>query len=863
MTSVSNQLSRSFAQMSSVCFTSEMLARALDERDADRFYVILQKIKPAKALLNSLLATSVAKGRSHDTMTYWLLEFGAESKSLVPQGYSLLQAALQSQSDEIVVHAVQQGAFLDQLTEGQWQRVISAIVRLRGVNGLTAIPFPPHILTWGLNNTIIENQPGVTEQLLERGAQVERDLFERALQKGYHNVAIELFNWGISTANLSFALWLELINLLVESNHTNPKNHPLQAEALNRCLKTYCDAQNQPAIENVVKLGANPNCHFTTFLEQKEAGFDNAYTLYKLGATYQTVPRDIWLHFVSLAVHKKHVEELKKEPRQFDKRSLTNVYQQKQVGSVAKVALVTLGAQEPNLALFIEKILLERNGIAVRRLRYLLPMMSERSQQHYLDLYLTTADLIPDDSFKSHTFPETLLQKKLFYYVKTNVAPAVKKLITLGVALDTKDESGKTALQQAISLNHSVIAKLLVNAGADCSHSLHVQTPLALEIEKMYREAFPLVHQIGKDQLLSQQLPLPQRRQLAMTISQLATKKQTLYLKKTREAKSYSLLYRKTGVGKASKRNLYLLLKRKGCLKASGTYKKATEALQIPFTAPKTVAPATSMVQTLSVKTLSKTKLPAIRYEREMQQRVNQLPGIWKVEDSFEYQDSHDHVRACAFSKRAEEFNKIVDKLTFLQKLKVTAQLIIGLQNIHSLNMLHGDLKSNNCVVRMLPNLEVIAGWIDFGFSYLADIGKTNDIIADGFYGCVEATPPELFGHKQFAGDHFKVEVYALGYMLYETIFSFKAPWKQPLRNFQRLIEIKPVTQIEHYILKRCLIDHIEQPLAQQNSQAGTPEESLKMIFLKMMRITPENRLSLQQALDEVNLLINHEKSLL
>lgn len=346
-----------------------------------------------------------------------------------------------------------------------------------------------------------------------------------------------------------------------------------------------------------------------------------------------------------------------------------------------------------------------------------------------------------------------------------------------------------------------------------------------------------------------------------MTISQLATKKQTLYLKKTRETKSYSLLYRKTGLGKSSKRNLYLLLKRKGSLNERGTFKKATEALQIPLAPLKTIGPATSMVQTLTLKTMCKTKLPATRHEREMQQRVNKLPGIWKIEDSFDYQDSQDHVRACAFSKRAEELNKIVTKLTFVQKLKVTAQLIVGLQNIHSLNMLHGDLKSNNCVVKILSDLEVIAGWIDFGFSYLADIGKTNDIIVDGFYGCVEATPLELFGHKQFAGDHFKVEVYALGHMLLEAIFSFKAPWKNALRTLQRQIETRPVTQVERYTLKRCLIDHIEKPLAEQNSQADSAEESLKRIFLKMMRLDPDKRLSLQKAFDEVTLLINHAVS--
>jgi len=70
-------------------------------------------------------------------------------------------------------------------------------------------------------------------------------------------------------------------------------------------------------------------------------------------------------------------------------------------------------------------------------------------------------------------------------------------------------------------------------------------------------------------------------------------------------------------------------------------------------------------------------------------------------------------------------------EMTELQKIKLTRLLLLSIVELHSLNIIHGDIKTNNMVLHNLPKKQVIK-LVDFGMSYITD---TEDLI-DIYYKC-------------------------------------------------------------------------------------------------------------------------------
>jgi hypothetical protein len=117
------------------------------------------------------------------------------------------------------------------------------------------------------------------------------------------------------------------------------------------------------------------------------------------------------------------------------------------------------------------------------------------------------------------------------------------------------------------------------------------------------------------------------------------------------------------------------------------------------------------------------------------------------------------------------------------------AELLFALKTMHAAGYIHGDLKGSNCLCNEQP---FRAGLIDFGHSFHVqnDLADLPGAFATGFYGSVLPTAPELLGSHPNACDMFKVEMWALGYMLYKLVYQRLPPWEISRNEQQQKDEV-------------------------------------------------------------------------
>jgi hypothetical protein len=152
-------------------------------------------------------------------------------------------------------------------------------------------------------------------------------------------------------------------------------------------------------------------------------------------------------------------------------------------------------------------------------------------------------------------------------------------------------------------------------------------------------------------------------------------------------------------------------------------------------------------------------------------------PPVLKIDMFFEYFD-------CSLFDVAKKYRGNTGMIEIAQAI------IFALRELHRMKVIHGDLKSNNIFLR---KGELVLA--DLGFSYHR-LGLPNFVMKEGFYGSISFTAPELFGVQNFSGDHYKVEVFALGVVLYEFFHGCYPDWTTFLEDCYKLnVAITPRQQ--------------------------------------------------------------------
>lgn len=116
------------------------------------------------------------------------------------------------------------------------------------------------------------------------------------------------------------------------------------------------------------------------------------------------------------------------------------------------------------------------------------------------------------------------------------------------------------------------------------------------------------------------------------------------------------------------------------------------------------------------------------------------------------------------------------------QRLRMAADVANGMRHLHSLDSIHRDLKSDNCLVGEHMRVKVA----DFGASRLlqsgrvggAGVGGTADGASSALTGAV-GTPlwmaPELLGQRADYGQ--EIDIYSYGIVMWELL-TRQTPWE-------------------------------------------------------------------------------------
>lgn len=218
-----------------------------------------------------------------------------------------------------------------------------------------------------------------------------------------------------------------------------------------------------------------------------------------------------------------------------------------------------------------------------------------------------------------------------------------------------------------------------------------------------------------------------------------------------------------------------------------------------------------------------------------------------------------------------ESVAKIPSSMTLSQKLQVLKYVVYGLANLHALSFLHGDVKPGNVYFGITDSqagtVEAAVGDLGFtsifvnGKPVVCDAAMNQGYYNQGFYGSISYTAPELFGVANFAGDHEKVEAFAMSVMMEQLIADENPPFVRIIDrcyedNFQRLsrkfaskaalVADREAVYSSVKATRDCLIEPLEKEI--QAGKRLSEEGIYNYMMYRLGHSDPAKRLNFREA---------------
>ncbi len=290
----------------------------------------------------------------------------------------------------------------------------------------------------------------------------------------------------------------------------------------------------------------------------------------------------------------------------------------------------------------------------------------------------------------------------------------------------------------------------------------------------------------------------------------------------------------------AVKNKLYVNLKSKQqTLVKSGSYKKVRLAIEVPI-------PYEKKAEFVAHKSFAHSNSGLI--ELTHQQRFDKTPLLIRaivIHPKHNKNVLQTSVYETLIENDLDELHP--DQLNENEKRSLLLQLINQLIDMHNADHLHGDVKATNIIVDFKRN----GRFIDYGFTCNPRETKPRGLLANGYYGSLYNTPPEILGkgrrYQLKYNDLFKVETFALGVAFWS--------WMKERPDFTNIPEelmygkIKPNRNIRNRF-HNVVLSYVEE-------QTKMTEKPFEKIILKLMHPSPKERMTLQEARDLLNNLSN------
>ncbi|MBS0655204.1 MAG: protein kinase, partial [Verrucomicrobia bacterium] len=233
--------------------------------------------------------------------------------------------------------------------------------------------------------------------------------------------------------------------------------------------------------------------------------------------------------------------------------------------------------------------------------------------------------------------------------------------------------------------------------------------------------------------------------------------------------------------------------------------------------------------------------------ELEIYNQFSGKKGIWPLIGHAEYYSIKQKIsKISLFNPIGISASKIVKKeiaITLNDQIEIADHLASAIHLLHTAGYIHGDLKQDNVLFLLKPY--VTAGFIDFGFTFKPS--ETHALpfpMEEGYYGSIWFTAPELYGDKNFKGDLFKVETWALGVLLH---YLFRGPpswialFPQSWKNGALEKKVTSQQQIDMFNKIRTGVEDKRKQLLSIKNRSVSSEYML--LIYDMMRLDPQLRL--------------------
>jgi serine/threonine protein kinase len=215
-----------------------------------------------------------------------------------------------------------------------------------------------------------------------------------------------------------------------------------------------------------------------------------------------------------------------------------------------------------------------------------------------------------------------------------------------------------------------------------------------------------------------------------------------------------------------------------------------------------------------------------------------------------------------AYLYNSGSLQKVFDdkvKLTLREKMKMTLDILKGLNALHSKGFVHKDMGARNYLVDISKGKK---GHRDVK-ACIADLGRTDyieNVARDKPQGNTSYTAPEGLFKKHLRGaDYYKTDIFAVGLVLYHLYYEKQPAWQSNVWVKNRVVSLRERHRELIFRIRAHTADRRACLAAKSASGRISPEERFEFLILRMIDVSPKARGTADELCNEMEKIYHDE----